>query len=302
LDSFLGGDSLTYDAQIGTIGGGNHFVELQRVSRLYDAKTANAWGLKNEQTVIMIHTGSLMIGQSCNFLMCEALKAIYPQNIQAPENGVYPLPKSEKHNESWNEFWILMSNAANFAFANRLFIGLMMKRIFNEIFGTCEFNLVYDAPHNLIWPHEGEFLHRKGACPARGFEQMANTEFGYYGEPVLIPGSMGSSSFILRGLGNKESLYSASHGAGRKLSRGKAIRESHDKFVEFSNQFRVITPIDPKRPDIAGRADILKKWEENIKSEAPYAYKEISSVIKAQTDNQVAALIAEVKPILTIKN
>jgi len=177
LDSFLGGESLTYDAQIGTIGGGNHFVEIQRVSRLYDTKTANAWGLETDQAVIMIHSGSLMIGQSCNFLMREALNKIYPQTIQKPENGVYPLPQSEKYKEAWNEFWVLMSNAANFAFANRLFIGLMIKRIFLEVFGNCEFSLLYDAPHNLIWPHEGKFLHRKWACPARGFDQMANTEY-----------------------------------------------------------------------------------------------------------------------------
>jgi len=86
---------------------------------------------------------------------------------------------------------------------------------------------------------------------------MANTVFGYYGEPVLIPGSMGSSSYILCGLGNEESLFSASHGAGRKLSRGKALKEDHAKFVEFMKRFHVVTPIDPKRPDIAGRADIL---------------------------------------------
>jgi len=301
LEKFLGGNNLTYDTQIGTIGGGNHFVEIQSVSRICDAQTAKAWGLTDKQTVIMIHSGSLMIGKNSYYLMLEALKEIYPSNIAHPENGVYPLPHSEKHKKTWNDFWILMSNAANFAFANRMFIGLMMKRVFTEIFGSCEFNLLYDAPHNLVWSHEEQFLHRKGACPARGLYQMANTTFSYYGEPVLIPGSMGSHSFILCGLGNEECLFSASHGAGRKLSRGKAMK--HDAtFSELSEQFRVITPIDPKRPDIIGRVDILKKWEENIKSEAPYAYKDINSVIKAQTDNQVARVVAEMKPTLTIKN
>jgi len=302
LDSFLGGNNLSYDSQIGTIGGGNHFVEIQCVSRINDARTAKAWGLANKQTVIMIHAGSLMIGQNSNFLMLEALKEIYPQNIAHPENGIYPLPLSEKYKKAWSEFWSLMSNAANFAFANRLFIGLMMKRVFTEVFGSCEFNLLYDAPHNLVWPHEGKFLHRKGACSARGLYQMANTAFSYFGEPVLIPGSMGSKSFIMCGLGNEECLFSASHGAGRKLSRGKAIKEDHAKFTELTKRLKIVTPVDPKRPDIAGRADIIKKWEESIKSEAPYAYKDINSVIKAQTDNQVATVVAEVKPILTIKN
>jgi len=131
--------------------------------------------------------------------------------------------------------------------------------------------------------------------------QMAGTKFEYYGEPVFIPGSMGSSSFILAGLGNRQSLFSSSHGAGRGLSRGKAIKADDAEFRDFIDRFKVITPIDPKRPDIKGRPDILKKWEDEIKSEAPYAYKDITPIIQTHVDNGMAKVVARLEPILTVK-
>jgi len=130
---------------------------------------------------------------------------------------------------------------------------------------------------------------------------MAGTKFEYYGEPVFIPGSMGSSSFILAGLGNRQSLFSSSHGAGRGLSRGKAIKADDAEFRDFIDRFKVITPIDPKRPDIKGRPDILKKWEDEIKSEAPYAYKDITPIIQTHVDNGMAKVVARLEPILTVK-
>lgn len=117
----------------------------------------------------------------------------------------------------------------------------------------------------------------------------------------MIPGSMGSSSYLLRGLGNPDSLWSASHGAGRKKSRGDAIRGNDEAFRQFMEQFHVITPIDPARMDLKGRRDILKKWEESIRAEAPYAYKEIDEVVKVHTIHQMAALVARLEPIFTVK-
>lgn len=199
----------------------------------------------------------------------------------------------------------MLSNAANFAFANRLFLGLMVYKALNGILNEFDFKLLYDSPHNLVWKEEFDgkpcFLHRKGACPSRGMSQMTGTNFEYFGEPVFIPGSMGSSSFILAGLGNRDSLFSSSHGAGRSLSRGKAKKESTALFKEFINRFKVITPIDPNKPDIKCRPDILKKWEDELKSEAPYAYKEITPIIKTHVDNGLAKVVAQLEPILTIK-
>ncbi len=305
LDDFLGNNELTYDEQIGSIGGGNHFVEIQKVAEISDSQIANAWGLKKDQIVIMIHTGSVMIGHHSGMYFRKIVKDIYPNSIKHPENSIFILPQSDKFYNEWSMFWSLLSNAANFAFANRLFLGLMINKALTETIGEFDFKLLYDAPHNLVWKEEIDgkpyFLHRKGACPSRGMHQMAGTNFEYYGEPVFIPGSMGSSSFILAGLGNRQSLFSSSHGAGRNLSRGKAIKVDDVAFRDFIGRFKVITPIDPKRPDIKSRPDILKKWEDEVKAEAPYAYKEITPIIKTHVDNSMAKVVARLEPVLTVK-
>lgn len=305
LNDFIGSDDLSYDEQIGSIGGGNHFVEIQKVTEILDNQTANAWGIKNNQVVVMIHTGSVSIGQHSGMSFKQLVKGIYPKNIKSPDNDIYLMPYSEKYLNEYNMFWSILSNAANFAFANRLFLGLMVYKALYDINGEFDFKLLYDSPHNLVWKEQIDgktfFLHRKGACPSRGLSQMTGTNFEYYGEPVFIPGSMGSSSFILAGLGNRESLFSSSHGAGRSLSRGRAKKASDELFREFINSFNVITPIDPNKPDIKSRPDILKKWEDELKSEAPYSYKEITPIIQTHVDNGLAKVVARVEPILTIK-
>ncbi len=131
---------------------------------------------------------------------------------------------------------------------------------------------------------------------------MEGTEFAYYGEPVMIPGSMGSSSYLLRGLGSADALWSASHGAGRKKSRGDAMKGNDEAFRQFMEKFHVVTPIDPDRNDLKGRADILKKWEEAIRAEAPYAYKDIDEVIAVHTAHDMAAPVARLEPVLTVKS
>lgn len=130
---------------------------------------------------------------------------------------------------------------------------------------------------------------------------MAGTEFACYGEPVMIPGSMGSSSYLLRGLGNPDCLWSASHGAGRQKSRGDAIKGNDEAFRRFMERFHIITPIDPDRNDLKGRKDIMKKWEESIRAEAPYAYKDIDEVIAAIVAHDMAVPVARMEPIFTVK-
>jgi tRNA-splicing ligase RtcB len=152
--------------------------------------------------------------------------------------------------------------------------------------------------HELDHP---AFVELIKACPARSAEQMADTEFAYLGEPVIVPGSMGASSFVLAGLGAAASLASASHGAGRSLSRGDAMQTSDESLREFLQRFRIVTPIDPRRADLTGRRDILRKWEEELKKEAPWAYKDISSVIETQIAGGVGRVVAELHPVLTAK-
>src|SRR5262249_2933494 len=150
---------------------------------------------------------------------------------------IFLLPESERFGKEAALFWDSLHNAANFAFANRMMLALIAIEALRSECGELDCELLYDAPHNMVWREElgGEpvFLHRKGACPARGLSQLANTPFAFYGEPVLVPGSMGASSFVLAGAGNPESLWSASHGAGRLLSRGDALKGSDEAFRQF---------------------------------------------------------------------
>lgn len=307
LEDFIGSyDQLAYDDQIGTIGGGNHFLEVQRVAEIYDGQTANAWNIKKGAVVVMLHAGSLTIGHHSGLLGRKICQGIYPAGLPHPENKIYPIPEVDAASEAWNRFWSASGNAANFGFVNRLFLGFMIQDAFTRVLGECDMDLLYDAPHNYIWKKQidGEdyYLHRKGACCAGGCGEMTGTEFAYYGEPVMIPGSMGSSSYLLRGLGNAESLWSASHGAGRKKSRGDAIKGNDEAFRQFMEKFHIITPIDPDRTDLKGRADILKKWEESIRVEAPYAYKDIDEVIAVHTAHDMAAPVARLEPIFTVKS
>jgi len=241
------------------------------------------------------------IGYPTGNFFAKIAKEIYPKSLAQPQNKIFVLPQSEKYKKYWESFWASLYNAANFAFGNRLFLGLMLEQCFHETIGNTNFDLVYDTGHNIV-SRDGDFYtHRKGANPARGTEAMNNTPFAYYGEPVMIPGSMGSSSFLMRGKGQQQSLSSASHGAGRSLSRGQAIRHDEKKFRDFLQNFKIITPIDPERLDLKSRPDILKKWEQEIKKEAPYAYKDISSIIDSQVSDGIVDIVAELEPIFTVK-
>lgn len=300
LDGFLGiVGKATYDAQIGSIGGGNHFVEVQVVKHISEGTTAYAWGLKPETVVVMIHTGSVSIGHLTGTHFANLVRKIYPTTLRKPTNELFPLPSGPR----CRDFWTSFSNAANFAYGNRLFLGLMVHQAFLEEIRDHEFQLLYDSGHNVIWKEEAEatFLHRKGACPARSVEAMIGTPFASFGEPVLIPGSMGTSSYVLVGCGNPSSLESASHGAGRQLSRGKALQAGDKELQTFLEHFKIITPLDTTQSTVRKRKDILQKYYDGLKKEAPWAYKDIGAVVKTQVDAGIARVVAELQPILTVK-
>jgi tRNA-splicing ligase RtcB len=295
------GDSTTasYDDQIGSIGGGNHFVEFQRVERILDRQAAFAWGLKKGALAIMVHSGSVGIGHIAGSCIREMLKGRYPKSVQRPKNGIYPLRADEGERSG---FWDLLHNAANFAFANRLFLAASAVEAIEGELGSFQAPLVYDAPHNFVWRGaDGNYLHRKGATPARGPEDMEGTPFHSWGEPVLVPGSMGSSSFVLAGMGNHDALKSASHGAGRALSRGQATRTSHREFDRFLNEFRIVTPLDLRRADVRGRVDIMTRKMDELRAEGPHAYKGIHAIIDTLVSANIARPVAELTPIMTIK-
>ncbi|OWK36792.1 RtcB family protein [Fimbriiglobus ruber] len=307
LSDFMGpADRPSRDGQIGSIGGGNHFVEIQKVEKVLDRTVAHAWGLKPGVVTVMVHTGSVGIGHLCGGHYRDVVRKIYPGALKHPANGVFVLPDGDRHRAHANLFWDALHNAANFAFANRMFLAVMALAGFRRVLGDdVGFDLVYDAPHNFIWKDEvdGEAVavHRKGATPARGFEAMAGTPFAYTGEPVLVPGSMGASSFVMVGQGNAESMASASHGAGRILSRGDAMRGHDAEFEQFLRDFRVVTPVDLRRPDVRRRPDILAKKLEELKQEAPFAYKGVGPVVATLAAAGIARPVAELTPLMTVK-
>jgi tRNA-splicing ligase RtcB (3'-phosphate/5'-hydroxy nucleic acid ligase) len=310
LEDFLGQkNEFSRDSQIGSIGGGNHFVEIQRVEKILDRGIAHAWGIRPGMVTVMVHSGSVGIGHLSGSVYREVVRQMYPKALKHPNNGIFVLPTGQKHLELQRLFWDALANAANFAFANRLFLGLMAVSSLQSVLGEFEFPLLYDAPHNLVWREQtssrdsarNSFVHRKGATTARGFEAMQNTPFAFTGEPVLVPGSMGSSSFILAGQGLPDALSSASHGAGRALARGAATRGHDAEFKRFLEEFRVVTPLDLRRQDVKMRRDILDKKLEELKQEAPHAYKGIGPVVKTLAGAGMARAVAELKPLMTIK-
>jgi len=302
LDDFLGPEELTRDGQIGSIGGGNHFVEVQRVERILDKELAYRWDLRVGQVTLMVHSGSVAIGHLCAEQYATIPQRLYPKDLKHPRNKLFVIPCTDP---AYDLFVDCLHNAASFAFANRMFLALMAFDVMNATLGERGSHLLYDVPHNLMWINKNRpLIHRKGACPA-GNSSVAgpgsNLDKSFLGEPVLVPGSMGSSSYVLVGQGNPEALWSASHGAGRRLSRGEALKGNDTEFEEFMRTYHVVTPVDFNRQDLRQRPDIIARKLEDIKTEAPYAYKNIEAVVETLNQAGIAKPVAELKPIMTIK-
>lgn len=294
------------DSQIGSIGGGNHFVEVQAIDEILDGTTAHAWGVTAGSIAIMAHSGSVGLGHPVGGYFLDRARAIYPKELKHPDHGFYVIPTGGPHAALAAKYLDAMRNAANFAFGNRLLLGLMTVRVLSEVLGRdVQARLVYDAPHNLIWENEGGdgvHLHRKGACPALGGDPaLAASPFRFTGHPVIIPGSMGAASYLLAGEGNTAALCSACHGAGRSLSRGKSHHVDERTYRETFERLRVVTPIDPTSPDVRLRRDVLAEYHDRLKEEAPYAYKDITPVVQTVEDAKVARRVARMWPLLTIK-
>lgn len=255
------------DCFIGTIGGGNHFVEFQVVEELIDRRWAFEWGVRVGQVAVMAHSGSRRVGTVVGQTWMTHARDKWPKGEQHPTNGIFAL-----HGEAADSYLAAMNTAANYAAVNRLLLIEMARDRLRQCFPELELPLVFDAPHNIITVEGGQYIHRKGATPA------------YAGHPVLIPGSMGQSSYLMVGHGEGRYLQSASHGAGRKHSR----RNMH-------------------RLDKAGEDLGLESVEcitlkgERLIQEAPAAYKDIEPVVQVQAEVGIATPVARLKPLFTFK-
>jgi tRNA-splicing ligase RtcB (3'-phosphate/5'-hydroxy nucleic acid ligase) len=286
----------TRDDQTGSIGGGNHFVEIQQVAAVSDGATARRWGLVPGTVTIMAHSGSVGLGHQVGTKFMDLARDLHPGG-RRPEHGFHVLPTDGTHGAQGGAYLAAMRAAANFAFVNRLFLGLMVMRAMSETLGRrVHARVVHDAPHNLIWSDDRHrHLHRKGACPALGTDDL-DPEFPD-GHPVIVPGSMGDSSWVLKGNGHQASFCSACHGAGRISPRGTARKADPNEL----SRIRVIGKIDPDAETFRRRPEIAAEWRKTMLEEAPSAYKPVTPIIDTVTKAGIADPVAELRPILTVK-
>jgi tRNA-splicing ligase RtcB len=258
------------DPGLATIGGGNHFVEVQRVEAVSDRARAWAWGVREGQLAFMVHSGSRDVGKHVGITWQERTRAAWPEGAAFPRGGILPLADETLV----REYLRAEATAANYAFLNRLLLAELLRHTLRELFGDVEAPLVYDVPHNITLPWESGWLARKGACPAEA------------GQPVIIPGSMGASSYLMMGLGSAEALASASHGAGRARSRFSMARGGADHREEALGLTGV---------------DCITLREERRVEEAPAAYKPIGPVVASQVEAGIVREVARMVPLLTFK-
>jgi tRNA-splicing ligase RtcB len=217
--------------QLGSLGSGNHFIEIQFVERIFDAETAAAFGLRLGQVTVMIHTGSRGLGhQVCSDHVRTMLKALLQYRIKLPDPQLAAAPVDSPHGR---RYMAAMAAAANFGRANRQVLTWGVRQGLEAVLGDSDVAVVYDVSHNLakLEKHEVDgrskllCVHRKGATRAlpAGHPDLPEV-YRAAGQPVLVPGSMGTASYVLVGEAGNEAFASTCHGAGRTMSRHQAAR------------------------------------------------------------------------------
>ncbi len=282
--------------QVGSLGSGNHFLEVQHVTDIYDEETADAYGLEEGQVVVMIHSGSRGLGhQTCTEYL-RRFEREYPEIVEAiPDKELIYAPLDE---QAGQDYWKAMNAAANFAWANRQGMTAAIRDSFNTLFDDVAVDLVYDVCHNIakkemhtVDGEEKELLvHRKGATRAMPAGRPEVPEaYSDVGQPVLIPGTMGTSSYILSGgEGSLElSFGSTAHGAGRLMSRTQAKKDYWGEDVQK----------ELKREGIVVKA----RSGSTVAEEAPGAYKDVDEVIKVSDELGIGEKVARMQPIANIK-
>jgi tRNA-splicing ligase RtcB len=279
--------------QLGTIGSGNHFVEVQVVDHVFDDAAARGFGLEEGQVTVLIHTGSRGLGHQVCTDYVRLMDQVMPRyGIALPDRQLACAPLQSPEGQA---YFAAMCAAANFAFANRQAITHTVREVFHHAFGkTGDLALVYDVAHNMakLERHGDEELcvHRKGATRAFG-PSHPETPAAYraVGQPVLIPGSMGTASYVLAGTDEAltRSFGSTCHGAGRAMSRGaaKRTRPGHEVRRELEAQGIVIRC--PSSGELA--------------EEAPYAYKDVDRVVDVVHRAGLARKVARLRPLGVIK-
>jgi tRNA-splicing ligase RtcB (3'-phosphate/5'-hydroxy nucleic acid ligase) len=281
-------------SQLGTLGAGNHFIEVQIVEDILDEKVAKVFGLEKEQIVIMIHTGSRGLGhQVCSDYIQKMEREFGWKHLPDRELACAPL-----NSQLAKDYLGAMAAAANFAFANRQLITFQTRKSFKKYFPKAKVDVLYDVAHNIA--KFEEFLvdgkkqtlcvHRKGATRSFGpGRKEIPSDYRKVGQPVLIPGSMGTSSYVLVGTSKAEevSFASTAHGAGRVLSRSFAIHN---------------LSLDKIKNELKARDVLIKAGSgKGLLEEAPEAYKDVDEVVRVSHELGIGNLVAKLRPIAVVK-
>jgi tRNA-splicing ligase RtcB len=286
--------------QVGSLGAGNHFIEIDLVAEIYDRQAAQVMGLRKGDLALQIHCGSRGLGhQVCTDYVKSLQQAVHRYGIELPDRSLVCAPLDSQEGKAYLS---AMSCAANYAFANRQVLSHYARKAFESVLvgKVKDWHLyqIYDVAHNIgkIETHQigGKSIqvcvHRKGAT--RAFGPGADdlpSEYKKIGQPVLVPGSMGTSSWVLRGTKEamQRSLGSCCHGAGRVMSRTKAKKTiwGEDLRKQLENDGIII-----RAGSMAGLAE-----------EAPAAYKDVDAVVDTVINAGIAAKVARLKPLVVIK-
>jgi len=277
--------------QLGSLGSGNHFLEMQVIDEIYDEKTAEGFGLKEGQICFMMHTGSRGGGHQICSDYIQTMEGSYKKyNIKIPDRELVCAPI---HSREGEDYFKAMSAGANFAWANRQMITHWIResisKVMNEDPEDLGMGVLYDVAHNIakIEKHNGKkyCVHRKGATRAfwKGRDELPK-EYEDIGQPVIIPGDMGTASYIMVGIKtSKETFGSTCHGAGRVLSRSAAIKRfrGEDIIKRLEKEKIYVKAASPKV----------------VAEEAPEVYKDIHNVVDVCAKAGLVGKVAKLKPI-----
>ena len=282
--------------EMGTLGSGNHYLEVQAVAEIFDASAAQAFGLAQDHVVVTIHCGSRGLGHQIGTeFLKEMVVTAEASGIELPDRELACAPINS---EVGQRYLGAMRAGINCALANREILGHYARRVFAHFFPDCDLHLLFDVSHNTCKAEKHAvagkqrelFVHRKGATRAFGPGHESLPEaLRPFGQPVLIGGSMGTGSYILVGeaASEEKAFSSACHGAGRALSRHAALKRwSGRKIVD----------------DLASEGILIRSPStRGIAEEAPGAYKDVGAVVAAAEHAGLARRVARLRPLICIK-
>jgi tRNA-splicing ligase RtcB len=286
--------------QLGSLGSGNHFLEVQRVAEIHDEEAAKRMGIEQDQVTILTHCGSRGFGhQICSDYLRISEQALKKYDISLPDRELACVPNTSEEGESYRK---AMFAALNFAWSNRQMITHWTRKSFERVFkqseSDLEMNLIYDVAHNIakVEKHtidgkqKSVVVHRKGATRAfPANKDEVPRKYRDLGQPVFIPGSMGTASWILLGKPNSMNLTfgSTAHGAGRTMSRTKARRDYTESQV---------------KKYLSDRGILVKALtRDGVVEETPQAYKDVDSIVNVSHELGIATRVAKLVPIGVIK-